>query len=199
MRNYHLIMTVSLLLISCSKQTEENTKVQRETKHVESATEVIDSQTFLTEETVKEKSVVERFFPTRKETVEFDTTISEINLSISIKSTFLDSYVINEFETEDTKHIDKYRDSEKHLIIKNSSQTLVDTVFKKSDFSNLTGPEFLEIADFHSYWFRELKNDTIEFFGVISKPETDWSTPFYHFFDIKTQTFKVERYIEERI
>jgi hypothetical protein len=190
---------IVLVFASCGKPTQEKAIVQIDTEKVEATNQKTDSLTTATNDNSNNKEVVERYFPSEKESVLFDTIISASNLSISIKSTNIESYVINEFETEDTKHIDKYRDSEKHLIIKKAGHTLIDTVFTKDNFSALTGHEFLKVGDFRGYWFRELKNDRIEFFGVISKPETDWSTPFYHYFDLKTQSFKIEKYIEEPI
>ncbi|GAB2991009.1 hypothetical protein GCM10027284_04630 [Cyclobacterium sediminis] len=144
-------------------------------------------------------NVIERYFPEEIVTVEFDTIISSQNLKISIKSKSLDSYVTNEFVIEGKKYIDKYRDSEKHLLVRRSNEILMDTVLRKSDFLELTGDDFLKIADFHGYWFNGIENDTIEFFGAINKPETDWSVAFYHYFDLKTKTFKIKEHIDEEI
>ena len=80
-----------------------------------------------------------------------------------------------------------------------SPEALEKYVFKKSDFTELTGEDFLKIADFHGYWFNKIENDTIELFGVISKPETDWSVAFYHFLDLKSMTFELQEHIDEEI
>ena len=193
MKNQFLIIT-ALLLLGCGEQKNET--IDRKTENVNDQIET------LTDSKVQKSNytdVLERFFPEENETVEFDTIISAQNLEISIKSTTLDSYVTNEFEIQGIKHIDKYRDSEKQLLIKKSNEILIDTVLKKSDFVELTGEDFLKIADFHGYWFNKIENDTIELFGVISKPETDWSFAFYHYFDLKSKTFKIEDHVNEEI
>lgn len=185
------------MFFSCVEHKKEKEIIEKKPKSVQTSIERIDSPTVPKNKILKDKSIVERYFPEKNEVVKFDTIISAQNLKISIHSSTLDSYVINEFESEGKKYIDKYRDSEKHLLIEYSNEILIDTVFKKNDFIALTDKDFLKIADFHGYWFNGIENDTIELFGVISKPETDWSIAFYHYFDMKTKTFKVEEYVEE--
>ena len=121
------------------------------------------------------------------------------NLRISIQSRTLDSYVTNEFESDGKKYIDKYRDSEKHLRILKGKQVVVDTIFIKETFVDYAGQEFLDIANLRGYWFNEIEDNEIEFFGVINKPETDWSYAFYHFFDLSTQEFRIKEHIDEEI
>ncbi|TYP72119.1 DUF4738 domain-containing protein [Aquimarina intermedia] len=199
MKNQFLILISTLLLLSCGGQEKKKATVDNDTEIVENAKEQIDSLTTYENHNSVGNNIIERYFPEEKEIAEFDTIISESNLKISIQSKYLDSYVTNEFEIEGFKHIDKYRDSEKHLLIKKTNEILIDTVFKKRDFIELTGPEFLKIADFHGYWFNKIKNDTIELFGVISKPETDWSVAFYHYLDLRTKTFETKEDINEEI
>ncbi|NQX81968.1 MAG: DUF4738 domain-containing protein [Flavobacteriaceae bacterium] len=199
MKNQILILLTTILFLSCAEQKKEKTLIEKKTVKVERADKQIDSLTISIDESVNNQNVVERYFPEEKDIVKYDTIISARNLRISIQNRFLDSFVTNEFESKGIKHIDKYRDSEKHLVIKSSNEILVDTIFKKNDFLEIAGQDFLKIADFHGYWFNGIKDDTIELFGVISKPETDWSFAFYHYFDLKTKTFKVEEYIDEEI
>ena len=80
-----------------------------------------------------------------------------------------------------------------------NSQTLLDTVFRKEQFSKYGDKGFMDIAIFHNYWFNKLDKDRIELLGVISKPETDWTIDFHHYFDLtsKTLTFKQEMNDEE--
>ena len=190
---------MSIIFFSCSEQKKEKVTVEKQPESVQTSNERNETLTISKSQNLKDKSIIERFFPEENETVKFDTIVSALNLEISIQSTTLDSYVTNEFEIEGVKHIDKYRDSEKHLIIKKSNEVVIDTVFKKSDFTELTGKNFLKIADFHGYWFNKIENDTIELFGVISKPETDWSVAFYHFIDLKSMTFELREHIDEEI
>ena len=70
----------------------------------------------------------------------------------------------------------------------------MDTVFRKEQFSKYGDIGFMDKAIFHNYWFNKLDNDKIELFGVISKPETDWTIDFYHYFDLANRklTFKQE-------
>ncbi|GAA4280002.1 hypothetical protein GCM10022260_04230 [Gaetbulibacter aestuarii] len=158
-----------------------------------------DSIINLHKEKFADKNVVERYFPKENEITEFDTIIAAKNLKISIENKTLDTYVTNEFESQGTKYIDKYRDYEKHLIINLANQRILDTVFNKKDFDSLAGQDFLKIANFHAYWFNKMENDTLEFFGVISKPETDISFAFYHFFDLKSRTFEIKEFVDEKM
>lgn len=186
-----------IIFFNCNEQKNEKVKVENQPESVQTSNEPIDTLTISKSQNLKGENIIERFLPEENETVKFDTIISALNLKISIQNTTLDSFVTNEFEIEGVKHIDKYRDHEKHLIIEKFNKVIIDTVFKKSDFTKLTGKDFLKIADFHGYWFNKIENDTIEFFGVISKPETDWSAAFYHFFDLKSMTFELHELIDE--
>lgn len=199
MKTKFLILTATLLIFACGGQKNENTRTEKKNEIVASVNKQFDTLTVSKGTNQNDNAVIERYFPEEKETEEFDTIISAQNVEISIKSRTLDSYVTNEYEIEGIKHIDKYRGSEKHLFIKKSNEVLIDTIFKKSNFTEMTGEDFLKIADFHGYWFNKIENDTIELFGVISKPETDWSIAFYHYFDLKTKTFKIEEHIDEEI
>ncbi|WP_299157042.1 DUF4738 domain-containing protein [uncultured Tenacibaculum sp.] len=183
-----LISLATVIFLSCNKQKKETIK-----------TNTKDS--FLTKKedhNLKTKSII-RYFPKEKEVVEFDTVIAAKNLRITIQSKFLDSYVTNEFDSEGIKYIDKYRNNEKHLIIKQSNKIIIDTVFRKNNFEKLAGKDFLKIAQFHDYSFNEIKNDTIELFGLISKPETDWSFVFNHYFDLSTKKLRIEEYNDDEI
>lgn len=145
----------------------------------------------------KKLEVIERFFPKEKSITKHDTIIMEENLKITIQNTLTDSYVVNEFEIDGQKYIDKYRNCVNRLIIEKSNELILDTIFKKRDFIKYTGPDFQNIATFRGYWFNQLKNDTIELFGMINKPETDWSFNFHHYFDLNSKTFLVKEYLEE--
>ncbi|MCB4807980.1 DUF4738 domain-containing protein [Tamlana sp. 62-3] len=193
-----LILITTITLYSCSKQKKEKVIFEKQPKYIETPNEQIDSLTIPESKSQKDEIIIERYFPEENETVKFDTIVSALNIKISIKSTTLDSYVTNEFKTDGVKHIDKYRDSEKHLIIKKYNEVVIDTVFKKNDFRELTGQDFLKIANLHGYWFNKIENDTIELFGVISKPETDWSVAFYHFINLKSMTFELREYFDEQ-
>ncbi|MFA7273507.1 MAG: DUF4738 domain-containing protein [Crocinitomicaceae bacterium] len=135
-----------------------------------------------------------RFSPETKGIEKFDTVIA--NIQIIIKKIDLDTYVLNEYEDKGKKQIDKYRDAEISLIIKQNSQTLLDTVFRKNQFSKYADKGFMEIAIFHNYWFNKIDKERIELFGVINKPETDYTLPFYHYFDLKTKKLSFEEYID---
>ena len=76
---------------------------------------------------------------------------------------------------------------------------MIDTVFTKQTFAEFTGQEFLGISNFHGYWFNNVTDNTVELFGLISKPETDWTFAFYHYFDLKASKFTVMEYVDEEI
>lgn len=179
MRNYLLIWALPLLLFACNSRTD---KKSTEVKTADSSTVALTTT----------KS--ERLFPEIKATEKFDTLISEKQLQVTIIRKDLDSYVVHEYEDNGKKHFEKYRDAEITLTIKQKSQTLLDTVFKKEPFSKYGDKGFTDIAIFDNYWFNKLDKNQLEFSGVISKPETDWTIDFHHYFDLRTKklTFKQE-------
>jgi hypothetical protein len=115
----------------------------------------------------------------------FDTLIVDKNLEISITKSYLDSFVTNEFENEGKKQVEKYRDAEISLKIKQNNKILLDTLFRKENFNNYINKNFQNIAVFHGYWLDGIDNEKIQFFGTISKPETDWAFDFHHNFYFK--------------
>lgn len=139
----------------------------------------------------------ERFIPEKKETKTFDTFIANKQLHISIIRKDLESYVINEYNINGKRQLDKYRDAEIKLIVKQNSKTILDTILNKEQFSNFEEKSFMNIAIFHNYWFENIEKDTIELFGVICKPETDWCLDFHHFFDLKTKKLIFKQEISE--
>lgn len=167
-------------LISCSKTTNET------------------DSTASIESTNSKAEVVEKFVPDDNK-VAFDTIVESLGLQIIINEKTLDSYVTNEYTIDDVRHIDKYRDIERQLKILKDNEILVDTLLRKEMFGADLDQEFLNISNFHGYWVNKIQADTIEFFGVISKPETDWSYAFYHYFDTKTKTFVIKEHIDEEI
>ena len=173
MKEQLLILIIISVFASCNQTKKENKAIDKPS-------------------TVIENNVIERHFPNEKETLEFDTIISSKDLQILITSNYLDSYVTNEFISEGVKYIDRYRDSKKRLIIKKSNELLIDTIFEKDNFSNFVELDFLKVASFNKYSFDGIENETIELFGVISKPETDWAFVFYHYYDLKTNTIRIE-------
>ncbi len=146
-----------------------------------------------------ESKIIERYFPEELTFSRFDTLLTNSNLKVSITSRYIDSYVTNEFESDGTKYIDKYRNTEHQLIITRASSTLIDTVLSKQNTIEFTDQEFLDIATFHGFWFKEFNESYLNFFGTITKPETDWTLPFYYHFDISTKKLTFEPYIEEEI
>lgn len=179
LRNRILISTFFFLLFACNSKTDKKSTI-------------IESTDSSTTSFTNIKS--ERFFPEIKTSEKFDTILADKQLEVTIIRTDLDSYIVNEYEDNGKKQIDKYRDAEIALIIKQNSETLLDTIFRKEQFSKYGDKDFMDIAIFHNYWFNTLDKDRIELFGVISKPETDWIIDFHHYFDLTTKklTFKQE-------
>ncbi|MEO8237187.1 MAG: DUF4738 domain-containing protein [Flavobacterium sp.] len=169
MRKSILILILTFLLFACNSQTEKK------------GTSILTADSSAV--TLVNKKL-EKFIPETKRIEKFDTIIADKKIQITIKRTDLDSYVINEYEEDGNKQIDKYRDAEISLTIKQNSQILLDTVFTKKQFSKYADKGFMDIAIFHNYWFNKLDKDKIEFFGSISKPETDYAIDFYHYFDL---------------
>ncbi len=165
MRNSVIFLTFAYLLISCNSQTQPKSTIENSDSSIVTAEHV-------------------RIFPENNSTHIFDTTISDRQIQITIKKTELDTYLVNEYEVNGVKQIDKYRNTEISVTIKKQSQILLDTVFIKEQFLKYTDKSFLDIATIHNYWFEKLDKDKIVFFGVISKPETDWTFAFNHSFDL---------------
>lgn len=173
MKVSHFLPILLLTILSCSKKQEEKI--------------VVFKKPIITSE-----NPTNRFFPKEKTVEKFDTLIIDKNLEISITKSYLDSFVTNEFENEGKKQVDKYRDAEISLLIKQGNKILLDTLFRKENFNNYIDKNFQNIAVFHGYWFDEIDNDKIQFSGTISKPETDWAFDFYQNFYFKDKSLKTE-------
>ena len=162
-----------LAILSCSKKQEEKIEV-------------------FNKPIITSENSTDRFFPKEKTVEKFDTLIVDKNIKISITKSYLDSFVTNEFENEGKKQVDKYRDAEISLKIKQDNKTLLDTLFRKENFNNYIDNNFQKIAVFHGYWLNEIDNEKIQFFGTIAKPETDWAFDFHHNFYFKDKSLKIE-------
>ena len=162
-----------LAILSCSKKQEEKIEV-------------------FNKPIITSENSTDRFFPKEKTVEKFDTLIVDKNIKISITKSYLDSFVTNEFENEGKKQVEKYRDAEISLKIKQDNKILLDTLFRKENFNNYINKNFQNIAVFHGYWLDRIDNEKIQFFGTISKPETDWAFDFHHNFYFKDKTLKTE-------
>ncbi|UII32747.1 DUF4738 domain-containing protein [Fulvivirga ulvae] len=147
----------------------------------------------------KQSQINERFIPKEKEISQTDTIVTELALQISVIRTALDSFVVQEYESNGTRYIYKYRNYENNLVIKKGGEVILDSTFTKNDFSKFTGQEFLRTAIFHGYWFKKIDNNTVVLFGTIDKPDTDWSFAFYHNYNLTTQEFEVLEHIDQDI
>ena len=169
MKTFNLLPIIFLTILSCSKRKE------------------VFKKPIITSE-----NPTDRFFPKEKTVEKFDTLIVDKNLEISITKSYLDSFVTNEFEIEGKKQVEKYRDAEISLKIKQDNKILPDTLFRKENFNNYINKNFQNIAVFHGYWLDGIDNEKIQFFGTISKPETDWAFDFRHNFYFKNKSLKTE-------
>jgi len=97
MRKNILILILAFLLFACNSQTEKKKPI---IKTADNSVVIL----------INKKS--EKFIPETKGTEKFDTIIADSKIQITIKKTDLDSYVINEYEEDGNKQIDKYRDAE---------------------------------------------------------------------------------------
>lgn len=173
MKIFSLVPILFLFILSCSKKQEEKIEV-------------------FNKPIISNENSTDRFFPKEKTVEKFDTLIIDKNLEISITKSYLDSFVTNEFEIEGKKQVDKYRDAEISLKIKQDNKILLDTLFRKENFNNYIDKDFQNIAVFHGYWLDGIDNEKIQFFGTISKPETDWAFDFRHNFYFKNKSLKTE-------
>lgn len=177
MKTSYLIPILLLAILSCSKKQEQKIEV-------------------FNKPIITNENSTDRFFPKEKTVEKFDTLIVDKNLEISITKSYSDSFVTNEFENEGKKQVDKYRDAEISLKIKQDNKILLDTLFRKENFNNYIDKNFQNIAVFHGYWLDGIDNEKIQFFGTISKPETDWAFDFHHNFYFKNKSLKTEIVVE---
>lgn len=173
MKICYLFPILLLAFLSCSKKQEEKIEV-------------------FIKPIISNENSTDRFFPKEKTVEKFDTLIINKNLEISITKSYLDSFVTNEFENEGKKQVDKYRDAEISLKIKKDNKILLDTIFRKENFNNYINKNFQKTSVFHGYWLDGIDNEKIQFFGTISKPETDWAFDFHHNFYFKDKSLKTE-------
>jgi len=173
MKTSYLIPILLLAILSCSKKQEQKIEV-------------------FNKPIITNENSTDRFFPKKKTVEKFDTLIFDKNLEISITKSYLDSFVTNEFENEGKKQVEKYRDAEISLKIKQDNKILLDTLFRKENFNNYIDENFQNIAVFHGYWLERIDHEKIQFFGTISKPETDWAFDFHHNFYFKNKSLKTE-------
>ena len=196
MTKYFIQALAFLIVVGCNPKPKKP-EIQEE---IESFSQTVRLDTTIQNPEVQEKTgIIERYFPEKIVSDLTDTLLLERNLSISITKTSMDSYVINEYEFEGIGHIDKYRDFNYHIVITETEEVLIDTVFIKENYLEYTSQEFLDIAKFHGYWFNKIEGDSIELFGVINKPETDWSFAFYHNYNLTTGKFELVEFVDEEI
>lgn len=165
------IVILIIFFIACNSKNENNAEVSKQTKS--------------SHEAIKKDS--DKLYPIHKEIVQFDTLIRNRNIRISIVRKDLDSYVLHQSWGEDGKYIEKYRNAEIELNIKQNENILLDTIFRKEQFVKSVGDKFLAIVIFHNYWFQKIDENKIEFLGVITEPETDNTVDFNHYFYFKTK------------
>jgi hypothetical protein len=167
----HLAIVIVLLFIACnSKKEKEPQKLQFQKLPPKVA-----------------QTDTAKIYPMEKATEKFDTLIANKNINISIVRRDLDSYVLHDSWASDKKYTDKYRNAEIALTITQNEKVVLDTIFKKEQFAKSLGNDFLKIAIFHNYWFKNIDEKGIEFFGVITEPETDNTLDFNHFYNFKTK------------
>lgn len=199
--NYHMyylpqklaylgILLTGILLIACNQQQKEKKAKQAENLEV---TKTAPGQQ-------KKSDVIEKvYIPKEKLTTQFDTSFPDQDLKISLKNSYLDSHVSNEFEKDGELYIGKYRNSEKKLLISLSGKVLVDTTFRKNDFAKFVESDFLNVAVFKEYRFENFQNDTITLHGMLVHPKSDWKFVIQHYFDLKTRNFSIEEKIEPKL
>ncbi|HEU5292543.1 MAG TPA: DUF4738 domain-containing protein [Cyclobacteriaceae bacterium] len=173
-------------LTSCTKTTN-----QAEISQSIDTTKTIDTKVNI------DTTVIEKYFPADNTVNIKDTVFQTLGIRITITEKTLDTYVTNEHSDNNLKYVDKYRDIERTLKILKDDEVLVDTILTKETFKGILNKEFMDIANFYSYSTNKVESNKIEFFGLIGKPETDWTFAFYHYFDVKTKQFEIRELEDE--
>ena len=117
-----------------------------------------------------------------------EVTIPERQLKITIIKSYLNSYVQKKYS--ETTY--KYRDVQMSLTIKQNSQILLDTIFRKEDFAKYLGKEYIEGSIFEKYIFlyRGLEQNKVEILGKIDPKRNPEKVLFSHYFDLADKTLK---------
>ncbi|WP_299246226.1 DUF4738 domain-containing protein [uncultured Aquimarina sp.] len=194
-----IILVLTMGFISCKPERKSENINSNSKKDLNTEIKAVQNEKSV-EKTQPIHDTIERFFPLEKETIKKDTLIKNLDIRISIVQNSLDSYVVDEFDSDGVKNIHKYRDSEHHLTINKGAKVLIDTIFKKDEFVENAGQQLIDISRFHGYWFNKIKDEQIELFGVISKPEgDDWTFAFKHLFDIRTGRFEIKESVDDEM
>ena len=182
------LILIATGLASCAKTTK-----QSEISSSTDAAETVDTKVRI--DTV----VIEKYVPADNTVNIKDTVFQTSGIRITLTEKTLDTYVTSEHSDNHLKYVGKYRDIERNLTIVKDDEVLVDTLLTKESFAGILNKEFIDIANFYRYSTGKVDTDKIEFFGLIGKPETDWSFAFYHYFDLTTRKFEIKELVDEEI
>ena len=142
-----------------------------------------------------ELPIVRSYHPKEKIEQTKDTLIHE-SWVLSVRSKALGTYVTQEFEDEEEIRAYHYRNFSYKVTLKRENEAMLDTVLYKEAFKSLLDPAFLDSAIFRNYSFEryDLKARQLYFFGIITKPDTDWTWAFYHIYSLESNDFVIEEY-----
>ncbi|CAL2093142.1 DUF4738 domain-containing protein [Tenacibaculum sp. 190524A05c] len=148
-------------------------------------------------EKVKDSLVI-TYFPQKKDTFKLDTLLLQDKVRVILSESYIPkSYVINSFEVEKgLRYEHRYRDSKIDVKVFKEGDKLVDTTFIKSSFLNENNKEIINVGNLQGYNIEAVNNETLDFFGSICKPDTDWCYDFYHIYDLKERKFITKEYID---
>lgn len=115
-------------------------------------------------------------------------TLFENHLRLQVNPEYLETFIIQEWEEQDTLVRIKYFELAFNLIVYNNGEIIVDTVLSKQTFVNNLDSGFFNISHFHGYWLNHFskEDNTIIMYGNICKPDTDWCFFFNHLINIET-------------
>lgn len=117
------------------------------------------------------------------------TLIPEKNIEIIIFKSYLDSY-IEDIGTYKDRNI-KYKDIQIRLTVKQNNLILIDTIFRRDQFSKYViekvDADFMKKSFLQFYRFYEINDNLLVFYGVIDHNKYNSGFQFSHFFDLKNK------------
>jgi hypothetical protein len=181
----YLVIILSIVVASCKSETSKSSNRPGEKSNA-AEEQVIDSSQML--------NVIERYFPREHEVTTFDTIVSDKDVRIRIVRSSIETYVLNEFSSRVDHYKDKYRDNKILLEVKNKDSIILDTMFLKMQFLDMTNQEFMNESIYHNFWFEETTEDLAIFHGSISKLETDWALDLWYELNISTGDLELTKW-----
>ena len=185
-----ILACVFVFIISCSQRrpTEQLKTLDINTlEHPEKEADKVKVDAEPADSSISSKAVKNTTYQESLDGMKLDKWIDK-NIRVTVTPKFLDTYVRQEWESQDTINSITYIDISLQVKIVNVQSILLDTILVKENIIHPEDTSFLKQATFHGYWLNDYdpKKNTLTFNGNICKPDTDWCLFFNHIYNIET-------------